>query len=453
MRTVNMNGKKPMAVSERTKQIGDTCKRWEWVEPNVWTERMLATLENGVKGEKWFSLIDKVYRKQNLYAAVKKVSKNRGSSGVDHVTIKQFLNGLEANINYLHAALRSETYHAQKIRRIHIPKGNGKETRPLGIPTIRDRVVQTALQQVIEPIFENEFAEHSYGFRPRRSCKDALREVDRGFKQGYEYVVDVDIRQYFDNIPHEKLMELVEQKITDGRILRLVRSFLKQGILEGVKEWTPLGGTPQGGVVSPLLSNVYLNPLDHLMETQGYRMIRYADDSVILCQSKQEAEKALTIVREWMYTAGLELHPDKTRIVDMKQAGSGFDFLGYHFERSRHKRKINRWPSTKSMQRFKDKIRLLTKRCNGHSFDEIITRSNPIITGWMEYFKHSNESTFRTLDSWIRMRIRSILRKRSGRRGRGRGYDHCRWTNNFFAERGLFSLTVANVFACQSSLR
>src|SRR5207249_11732940 len=264
---------------------------------------------------------------------------------------------------------------------------------------------QTAVRHVLEPIFERDFAEHSYGFRPGRGCREALRRVDHLLKAGYHWVVDADLKSYFDTITQEPLLERVAEKIADGRVLDLVRAFLRQGIMEGMKTWTPTGGTPQGAVISPLLSNLYLNPLDHLMAQQGIEMVRYADDFVLLCRSEAEAQRALALVQQWTATAGLTLHPEKTRIVDATQHG-GFDFLGYHFERGL------RWPRRKSLKKLRDKIRILTKRSNGQSLEVIISRVNSVNRGWFGYFKHSYHTTFPYLDSWIRMRLRSLLRKR-----------------------------------------
>ena len=240
---------------------------------------------------------------------------------------------------------------------------------------------------VIEPIFEHEFAEHSYGFRPKRGCKDALRRVDELLKSGYNYIVDADLKSYFDTIPHDRLMALVGQKVSDGRVLTLIETFLKQGVLDGMREWTPEMGTPQGAVISPLLSNIYLNPLDHLMARAGIEMVRYADDFVILCRSPEEASQALAVVQDWTAAAGLTLHPTKTRIVDAKE--DGFEFLGYRFEGGK------RYPRAKSLKKFKDTIRAKTKRTSGKSLRAIIGSLNPTLRGWFEYFKHSYKTTFR----------------------------------------------------------
>lgn len=436
----------PTTVPQEAKRVGDIRDRWFWVEPNVWTERMLTALETGVKGGRWYSLMDKVYSKDNLRSAFIKVAANKGSPGIDHQTVKMFETNLETNLDRLSQWLQEGRYRPQAIKRVWIPKPGSKEKRPLGIPTVRDRVVQAAVRHVLEPVFEKDFADHSYGFRPGRGCKDALRQVDLLLKQGYTYVVDADLKSYFDTIPHDKLMDRMRNRIADNRILELVEMYLKQQIMETTSSWTPETGTPQGAVLSPLLSNIYLNPLDHLMAQSGFKMVRYADDFVILCRSQAEALIALGLVQIWTGDAGLVLHPAKTRIVDTLAKG-GFDFLGYHFERGM------RWSRRKSDKKLKDSIRAKTKRTNGHSLRAIITEINPILKGWFEYFKHGRRSTFDRIDSWVRMRLRSILRKRNGGKGRGRGLDHLRWKNAFFAELGLFSLLTAHRSACKSSMR
>lgn len=434
------------AVPFGAKQAGEIRGRWPWVEPSVWTDRMLTALEAGVKGGQWFSLIDKVFSLSNLESAHQRVKRNRGGAGVDHVTIAQFTHGLERNLEVLSMSLKDGSYRPQAIRRMWIPKPGSSEKRPLGIPTVRDRVVQGALRHVLEPIFERDFAAHSYGFRPGRGAKDALRRVSELLESGYTEVVDADLRSYYDTIPRQGLVARIEAKVSDGRVLDLVRAFLDQEVMEGLRHWTSEEGTPQGAVISPLLSNIYLDPLDHRMADEGYEMVRYADDFVILCRSREDAESALSKVESWTATAGLQLHPDKTRIVDATQPG-GFDFLGYHFERGKH------WPSKKSLRKHKETIRLHTRRTSGLSLREILRRVNAVRRGWFEYFKHSHWTTFDPLDKWVRMRLRSILRRRQGRRGRGRGQDHHRWTKAFFAEQGWFSYVTAHAQARQSSCR
>lgn len=435
----------PAAVPETAKQAGEVRARWAWTEPAVWTERMLATLENGVKGGQWFSLIDKVYAPGNLRRAFEKVRANGGAAGVDHETIEMFEAHLEKNLDHIAQTLKGGTYRPQPVKRVWIDKPGSREKRPLGIPTIQDRVVQTAMRSVLEPIFERDFAENSYGFRPNRGAKDALRRVDDLLKAGYGWVVDADLKSYFDTIPHEPMLKLVATKISDGRVLDLIAMMLKQGALETVGEWQPEEGTPQGAVISPLLSNIYLDPLDHGMANQGTVMIRYADDFVILCRSEAEATRVLELVRDWTAQAGLQLHPEKTRIVDAMQPG-GFDFLGYHFERG------YRWPRRKSLRKVQDSLRRKTKRSDGRSLMVIISDVNRTLKGWFAYFKHSHRTTFPILDGWVRMRLRSILRRRDHRYGQGRGFDHRRWPNVFFAQHGLFSLTVAHARLRQSSM-
>jgi RNA-directed DNA polymerase len=406
---------------------------------------MLTALEQGVKGGKWFSLMDKVYRERTLWAALLQVKANDGAAGVDHQRVEDFERDLSKNLKHLSEQLRDGTFQPQPVRRVWIPKPGSREKRPLGIPTVRDRVVQTALRLVLEPIFERDFAVQSYGFRPNRGCKDALRRVDDLMKQGYTWIVDADLKSYFDTIPHEPLRQRVEAKVSDGAVLDLVVAFLNQQVLDGMKAWTPEGGTPQGAVLSPLLSNLYLDPLDHRMAESGVEMVRYADDFVLLCRSHEEAERALERVRQWMVPAGLVLHPVKTRIVDETQ--QGFDFLGYHFQRGR------RWPREKSRNKFRDTIRSKTPRTSGHSLKVTIDDVNRTLRGWFEYFRHSNRTTFREVDGWTRGRLRSLLRHRQKRKGRGRGSDHQRWPNRFFAEQGLFSLVTAHRLACQSLQR
>lgn len=427
-------------------QAGEIRSRWRWVKPSVWTVRMLTALEQGVKGAKWFRLYDKVFAERNLLAAFQQVAQKDGAAGVDHVTVAHLERQLPESVWELSDQLRHGTYQPQAVRRVDIPKPGSTEQRSLGIPTVRDRVVQAAIVNVIEPIFERDLAEHSYGFRPGRGCKDALRRVDQLLKQGYVYVVDADLKSYFDTIPHDRLMARLGEKIADGSVLKLIESFLHAHILEDTREWTPEAGAPQGAVLSPLLSNIYLDPLDHQMADAGFEMLRYADDFVILCRTAEDAQRALDLVRAWTHHNGLTLHPTKTKIVDSRM--EGFDFLGYHFRGVKHT------PRDKSLKKLKDTLRQKTRRTSGDSLSFIINNVNQTLQGWFVYFQHSRPSwIFERLDRWIRMRLRSILRKRSGRRGRGRGLDHHRWPNRFFAEQKLFSLETAYAAAVQSSRR
>jgi RNA-directed DNA polymerase len=446
---------KATTVSATAKQGAEAqpVNRWDWVEKSVWTDRMLHTLQTGVKGGKWFSLIDKVYHPANLESAAMQVVRNAGAAGVDHINVRQYTKRRKENLHHIHEALRDGTYHPQAIRRVTIPKPGSPEGRPLGIPTVQDRVVQTALRNVIEPIFEADFAEHSYGFRPRRGCKDALRRVQGLLTDGYLWVVDADLKSYFDTIPHDLLMADVRRKVSDGRVLGLIESFLRQEIMSDAAQWTPDKGTPQGAVISPLLANIYLNPLDHLAVDHGFEMVRYADDFVILCRDEDTAHCALNMVRSWTGARGLTLHPTKTKLLKVSTT-QGFDFLGYHFRESKkYPGRIIRWPRTKSMQKLRDVMRLKTRRTNGHSLQAIIAAINPILRGFFEYFKHSRLRSFDLVDSWLRMRLRSILLKRAGGRGVARGRAHQRWKNAFFDGHGLFSLARAHDQLVQSSRR
>jgi len=417
---------------------------WKWVEASVWTERMLAALVNGVKGGKWYSLIDKVYDPSTLKAAWKKVAFNKGAAGVDKISIKRFRSHVQLYLEELERDLRNGVFRPSPVKRVHIPKDR-KKTRPLGIPTVKDRIVQTALKMVLEPIFEKEFLKTNYGFRPERGCKDALRKVDRLLREGYTWVVDADVKSYFDTIPHNLLMDHIGEKVSDGKILDLIELFLKQEVMEGMKCWNPISGTPQGAVLSPLLSNVYLHQLDLTLHQNGYKMIRYADDWVVLCRSIEEAKAALSLMQSWIDQNGLQLSSEKTHIGNWLENGHGFEFLGYRFEEGR------RYIRSKSLKKFKDKIRLKTRRTRGDSIEKIISDLNPSIKGWFEYFKHAHHYTFSSLDGFIRRRLRAVLRKQKKRPGSGKtDRDHRQWPNVFFAERGLFTMRNAYVLARQS---
>lgn len=430
-------------VPAAAKQVRELPPQWDWVEPLVWTDKMLAALERGVNGGKWFSLIDKVWYIPNLQSAWKKVAANRGSAGIDKVSIKHYKRHAEQRLNRTSELLKQNKYHPAGIRRVWIDKPGSKEQRPLGIPTVTDRVVQTALRNVIEPIFEVGFCVHSYGFRPHRSCKDALRRVDGLLKQGYNYIVDADIKGYFDNIPHARLMALVEEKIADSRVLQLLEMYLTQKVMDTASSWVPEAGTPQGAVISPLLANIYLDPLDWLMYLKGYEMTRYADDFVVMCKTGEEADMAMEIIQKWTEEAGLTLHPTKTRIINA--AEGPFEFLGYRFEKGM------RFPTDKSQARFKDKLRKLTKRNNGKSLNQIIAELKPIQRGWFEYYKHSYKSTFEALDGWTRRRLRSIQKRREGRRGIATtNMDNIRYPNIIFDNCGFFSLARAHKQLCKS---
>jgi RNA-directed DNA polymerase len=425
-------------VPEKVTQGAEVRRRgqWWWTEASIWTERMVSALGNGVKGGRWYSLMDKVVRPTTLEAAWRKVARNHGAAGVDGQSIERFAAQAEQYLQELQHSLEDGSYRPHPVKRVEIPKDDGR-TRPLGIPTVKDRIVQTALKMVIEPIFETQFRPGSYGFRPGRSCKDALREVDRLLKEGFTWVVDADLQGYFDSIPHDRLMALVAGSISDGPVLSLAEGFLQQDIMKDMARWRPTTGTPQGAVISPLLANLYLHPLDLLMEQSGRRMVRYADDFVILCRTEAEAQVALRQVAAWVAANGLILHPDKTRVGDSRQPGQGFDFLGYRFEAGR------RLVRKKSLKALKDKVRSLTSRSRGDSLGRIVNDLNPLLRGWFGYFQHATPALFGVLDGFVRRRLRAILRKQEKRPGIGRCQaDHQRWPNAFFAAHGLFTLQM-----------
>jgi RNA-directed DNA polymerase len=403
---------------------------------------MLAALETGVKGGRWFSLMDKVYAPANLAAAWKRVRSNRGAAGVDRQSVERFERHAPKYLEEVHRELREGRYCPSAVRRQWIPKPWNAQGRPLGIPTVRDRIVQSALRHVLEPIWEVKFADQSYGFRPGRSCKDALRRVDELLHAGFTWVVEADIQSYYDNIDKGRLLAEVAKEVADGKVLQLVEALLEQPVMEEASKWMPEAGIPQGSSIGPLLANVYLHPVDDAIVRAGFELTRYADDQVILCRTEAEAHEALARLREEMTRCGLTLHAEKTGVVDISQPG-GFDFLGYHFEGNEKR------PRRKSLVKLKDNVRGLTKRNHGHSLEAIIARLNPILRGWFEYFKHSHRRTFTSLDGWVRMRLRSILRRRHKKRGVGRGWSNIRWPNAFFAKLGLFTMTTARASARQ----
>lgn len=433
---------------QELKHDGQTKDQWDWVEREVWTERMLEALARGVRGGKWYSLYDKVYALSNLKAAWRRVEANRGGGGVDGMSIVDFAKDAEARLEKLSEALRSGAYKPQPVKRTYIPKFGSREKRPLGIPTIIDRIVQTALRNVIEPIFEYEFDPCSHGFRPNRGCHDALEEIERLLAAGYVHVDDVDVRKYFEMIPRQGLMNEVAKKIADGRVLELIEAYLHQGILEEMKLWTPEKGTPQGAVISPLLANVYLHPVDLAMRQAGFRLVRYADDMVVLCRTREEAEAALAKLKELIEARGLQLHPDKTRIAHLMEK-PGFQFLGYVFYDK------YRDPRPSSQGKLKASLRTKTKLTNGNSLMEIIKSLNATLRGWYNYFKFcsANSWVWSEIDQWVRYRLRAVLdkRRRTGRSTRrGRGHAHYRWPTAYFAEHGLFSLVSAVKLVRQS---
>lgn len=412
-----------------------------WANRCVWTDRMLNALTVGVRGGKWHALNDKVLRELNLFASARKVTGRQGAAGVDRQSTEDFSDNDIVEVRRLSEELKSGTYRPKAVRRVQIPKPGSDETRPLGIPTVRDRVVQTALVNVIEPIFDNDFHDRSFGFRRGRSCHDALRVVEDLLETDHVFVVDADLQGYFDTIPKDRLLALVSEKISDRRVLELVKLFLDQSVLEELREWTPETGVPQGAVLSPLLSNLYLNELDHRMADLGFEMVRYADDFVILCRNQEQAESALEEVRRFVDDAGLTLHPEKTHIVDSRE--QSFDFLGYTF------RGKDRFPRAKSHQKMVDTLRKLTPRKSGQSMEATIAELNRVMVGWFNYFRHSTWTLFDEYDRLVRKRLRRQLLKRH-RRNPERLSRTRRWPNAWFVARGLKSLRDAHTRYVQS---
>lgn len=426
---------------------GGESHSWDWVDREIWTERMLAALATASKqgkGTKWFSLIDKVWRDTTLQAAWQQVRKRRGAAGIDEISIARFETNAPKYLSELAEQLKTGRYQPAPVRRVEIPKANSG-SRPLGIPAVKDRVAQTALKRAIEPIFESSFCASSYGFRPGRGCRGALREVDHWLRQGHTHVVDADFKSFFDSIPHDRLLARVAETVSDGKVLALIDGWLRQDIVHDLKRWTPTSGTPQGAVISPLLANLYLHPLDELLLARGYRMVRYADDFVVLCRSAHEAQAALALIQRWVHDNGLELNMEKTSLVDCCRSGQGFEFLGYRFQNGRHT--VRR----QSLQKLKDAIRARTGRTRSGSLATIIQELNALLKGWFTYFKAAVKTTFHLLDGFVRRRLRALLRKREKRPGTGHcSADDHRWPNAYFAQQGLFAMYAARLAASRS---
>lgn len=420
-------------VSEEERVRWTRRFKWQWAEASIWTDAMLTALDNGVKGGKWFSLIDKVYRGVTLEAAWQKVRANKGAAGIDKITINRFEVNQVKYLGELEQELKTGNYLPIAVKRVYIPKGQGK-TRPLGIPSIKDRVAQQAVKMVLEPIFEKEFLDMSFGFRPKRGAQMAIAEVNRLINEGYTWVVDADLQAYFDTISHEKLMAKVEKRISDGRVIKILTMWLKQEIMEECRKWAPTVGSPQGAVISPLLSNIYLHDLDVAVTSAGYKMIRYADDFVILTRSQNEAKEALNLVQKWVVEHELILHPEKTHIGDCMEKGQGFEFLGYRFEAG------TSWVRRKSIQKFRDRIRELTSRVGGKAVQEVISKLNPVLRGWCNYFKDVTKYTLGTFDSFVRRRLRAVIERQHKRRSFGAGWCNQKIPNKFFADKGLFNM-------------
>jgi group II intron reverse transcriptase/maturase len=416
-------------------------------------QRRLWVAAKRAPERRFHALLDRIWRRDVLQEAWRRVKSNRGSAGVDRVTLAEIEQyGVDRVLDEIHDALRAGTYRPQPVLRRYIPKADGRQ-RPLGIPTIRDRVVQMAVTLVLTPIFEADFRPSSYGFRPRRSATQALETLRvRGARDGH-HVLDADIRDYFGSIDQARLVRLVERRISDRRVLRLLRQWLTAGVLEDDRWSATITGTPQGGVISPLLSNIYLHELDRQWEDHyAYlgTLVRYADDFVILCRTQGAVEDAERRVRTILARLGLELHPEKTRRVDLSRGAGGFDFLGCHLRKrlsgplwERMQQRIyflHRWPSQRAMTRVRARVRELTHHRRRHEdLRAVIATLNPVLRGWANYFRTGNAAVkFIQVDAYVEKRLRGLLLKRAGSRLRaGRGDT---WHRPFFEALGLCRL-------------
>ena len=376
-------------------------------------------------------MIEEVYKRENLIKAFNLVKKNKGSFGIDKISIAKYEQNLEDNINRVQRLLVTGEYKPQPVKKVLIPKSNGKY-RPLGIPTVGDRIVQQSLLAAMQPTFEKIFSINSYGFRPNKSAIQAINRVQEHLEDGYEYIVEADIKDFFGQLSQQRLICKVKEEIKERPILALIWKFLKSGVMEEGEIKKAISGTPQGGVISPLLANIYLNDFDHKIEKAGYKLVRYADDFVILCKSVNQAVSAMKMVQDLIKSMKLELAPEKTGITEYKR---GFDFLGYRFQKSYGKK--YRRPTKKALKAFKDKIRHKTRRQQPKNVAMVVKEVTPIIRGWGNYFRYgNNKMRFKELDSWIRMRLRSFIKKKKWPSGLNWMYP-----NDHFEKLGLVSLT------------
>lgn len=423
-------------------EANDRCGGIEWSRHPAWTESMKGALKaRQESGGKWFSLIDRMWDRRLLEAAWERLNrgvtgeKRERGAGLDGVTVEEFSKKAGEEIPRLAGELRAGTYRPRAVRRHYIPKPGTTKKRALGLPCVRDKVVQEALRSLIEPIFEVEFLEGSHGFRPKRSTDTACQRLEGQLRAGKVWVVDADITGFFDNIDHEKELDQVNRRIADGKVLGLIRAFLEAGVMEEMEVRYATRGTPQGGVISPLLANIFLHALDEELEARGIAWVRYADDFVLLCATRQEAEAALDAVREVLARLGLTLSPEKTRIVHLDE---GFDFVGWHYKGA------GRWPRCKSVKALRLKVRQATRRLRPGSMELICTELGPILRGWYVFYRDGNSGgTFGDVIGWVRRRLRSILHRRHKGKGIGSHDLHRKWPNRCFTAWGLFDPEAA----------